>query len=201
MLITDMTTYTKSLLVSFTALALLVTPVFAVGSSARPSTVPVGSGSGRLNEAKIKVCQVHEEVINTRASNLNRLVTNMLSKFDAIAVRVEEYYTGSGLNVAGYGTLVSTIAAKKSAVESALLTAENDANSFSCTGENPKGKMTEYRKDMQAVISGLKEYRSSIKDLIVAVRRASGDEQKVSPNPKPSMSPNPHPSNPGKGNK
>lgn len=92
----------------------------------------------------------------------------------------------SGKTIANYDSLVADIQAKKSAVQTALSIAQNDANSFSCTGDDPKGQLTQFRKDMQAVKKALKEYRTSIKNLIVAVRSVTGTierENKVSSNP------------------
>ncbi len=180
----------------------LVTSVLAVG---RPSDVGAQSATGqakqakqqaltRLENAKLRACQAKEEAITKRATRLTRLVNNMESNFDKHAQRVEEYYTSkvlpSGKTVANYDSLVADIAAKKAAVAAALAIAQNDANSFICTGDDPKGQLTLYRQDMQAVKKALKDYRTSIKNLIVAVRSVVGTiERESKGTPKPSSSP------------
>ena len=118
----------------------------------------------------------------------------MEDKFDKHAQRVEEYYTSkvlpSSKTVAGYDSLVADIQAKKTAVTTAISTAQNDANKFSCTGDDPKGHLTQFRKDMQAVKKALKDYRTSIKNLIVAVRSVTGaTERENKGSPKPTSSP------------
>lgn len=106
----------------------------------------------------------------------------MEDKFDRIAKRVENHYTTkvvpSGKTVTNYDGLVADISAKKTTVQTALTTAQNDSNAFSCTGGDPKLQMTQFRKDMQAVKRALKEYRTSVRNLIVAVRALTGETNK-----------------------
>lgn len=108
----------------------------------------------------------------------------MEDKFDAIAQRVEDYYTNtvvpSGKTVANYANLVSDIQAEKAAVQAPVTQAQNNANSFSCTSNDPKETLTQFRKDMQAVQQALKDYRTSIKNLIVAVHSVTGTENSSS---------------------
>jgi peptidoglycan hydrolase CwlO-like protein len=178
----------------------LASSVFAVG---KPSDVGAQSTTGqdnkqqaqnRLTEAKLRACQAREDAIKKRASHITQLATNMEDKFDKHAQKVEEYYTSkvvpSGKTVANYDSLVADIDAKKAAVAAALSTAQNDANNFSCTGDDPKGQLTQFRKDMQAVKKALKDYRTSIKNLIVAVRSVTGaTEREDKGSPKPASSP------------
>lgn len=177
---------------------LIAGPAFAVGKPdnlpGRPTGQPTGlpaQAQNRLTEAKLKTCQARESAIKTRFESLNRLVTTMEEKFDAIAVRVEEYYTTkvvpSGKTVANYDLLVADIANSKATVQTALAKAESDIAGFGCDEADPKGQMTAYRLDMQSVIQELKDYRTSIKDLIVAVRSIMGTTESVNPSvsPKP----------------
>ena len=84
----------------------------------------------------------------------------------------------SGKTVSNYDALLADIQTKKSAVSTALQKGKDDFKSFSCTGDNPKGALTQFREDMQLVKQGLKDYRTSIKNLIVAVHSVVGDENK-----------------------
>lgn len=175
----------------------LTSSVLAVG---KPSDVGAQSATRqaqaqtRLTEVKLRACQVREYAIKKRATRLTQLATNMENNFDKHAQRVEEYYTSkvvpSGKTVANYDSLVADIQAKKTAVATALSTAQTDANNFSCTGDDPKGQLTQFRKDMQAVKKALKDYRASIKNLIVAVRSVTGaTERENKSSPKPTSSP------------
>ncbi len=159
------------LLVTFTSLA-----------NAQTSS-PRGLANGRLI-----ACQARENVVKNRMDSLMDLVTNMEKVFDSIAVRVETFYTNtvlpSGKTVPNYDTLVANIGNKKDLVTVALDKSKSDVAAFSCAASDPKGVLNTFRLDMQAVKGALQNYRTSIKNLIVAVHS-------VSPTPNPSASASP----------
>ena len=181
---------------------LLVTPVFAIGKPdtlpGRPSGTVAGKPYGlpaqaqtRLTDAKLKACQARENAITKRMTRLTELVMTIEGQFDAITQRTEEYYTSkvvpSGKTVTNHDTLVADIQTKKTAVATALTTAQANSTNFSCTGNDPKGLLTQFRTDMQTVKKALQDYRTSIKDLIVAVRSVTGETERTNPSvsPKP----------------
>lgn len=184
-------------------LAVFVSSVSAVGmpgtAEGKPSSLPQLAQS-RLADGPLKACQARENAIKTRSVHLEQLATTMEEKFDAIAGRVEEYYTTkvvpSGKTVPNYDSLVADIAASKTTVQTGLTKAQNDISSFSCTGSDPKGQMMTYRVDMQGVIQELKDYRTSIKDLIVAVRSVTGVTERTNSSSPSSL----HPTNNQGGN-
>jgi len=148
------------------------------GTHGQGNKMTPGAGS-------MQACQVHEASIKTRMTHLTDLVTNMESKFDSIATRVERYYTNkvvpSGKTIPNYDTLVAAITTKKTAVATALSTAQTDANTFSCTSGTPKAQVTKFRVDMQSVKESLKDYRTAIKNLIVAVHSVTGEDHGTTP--------------------
>ena len=185
-------------------LVILVPSVLALGKPDNVGGGPPGTPGGipqqaqnRLTNAKLKACQARENAIKIRSRHLGQLATTMEEKFDAIAQRVEDYYTSkvvpSGKTVVNYNALVADIQTKKTAVQTALSQAQTDSTGFSCTGNDPKGQMTQFRKDMQAVIQALKDYRTSIKNLIVAVHSVTGTTERTNPSASPSPSASPVP--------
>lgn len=141
----------------------------------------------KLDAKKLQVCQRKEEIIKKRLESLTRLVTIQETKFDQISTRVQTFYTTKvltkGKTVPNYDSLVADIASKKGAVDAALTNAKTNAEGFSCDGDDPKGALTQYRKGMQTTKEALKDYRTSIKNLIVAVKSVAGASDKVSPSP------------------
>ncbi len=160
--------------------------VGAQGQGLEHPNVSVTQGVG----GKLRACQARESAIKNRLTHLTTLTTNMETKFDAIAARVENFYTNkvvpSGKTVSNYNTLVSDIQAQKTTVQTVLTKAQTDVNSFSCISGNPKTQLTQLREDMQVVKRALKAYRTSIKNLIVAVRSVTGGtERNSAETPKP----------------
>lgn len=174
----------------FLTLVIFTPPVSAV-ERPNATTTPqarMQKVQARLTEAKLKSCQARENSINKRSSQLVKMATNMLEKFDAIAGRVKTYYTekvvSSGKTVTNYDSLVTDIQTKKTAVQTALSTTQTNVATFTCKGEDPKGQLTQFRTDMQTVKTALKDYRTSVKNLIVAVRSVTGETEKnVTPEP------------------
>ncbi len=167
--------------------------LLAQTATATPETRSREAGSGfarqKLDAKKLKVCQTKEKVIKNRLDSLTRLVTNQETKFDRIATRVENFYTNkvlpTGKTVSNYDALVADIDAKKATVDSALASAKTNADSFSCDSDDPKGALTQVRRDIQAVKSALHDFRKSVRNLIVAVRAVAKNEKRMSPTPAP----------------
>src|SRR3989344_4690483 len=101
----------------------------------------------------------------------------MFKVFDRNAERVMTYYNTvavpSGVTVTNYDALVSDMAAKKAIVSQELADAKADAGVFSCATGDPNALLRQYITNMQSVKSALKNFRSSINNLIVAVRSSS----------------------------
>jgi hypothetical protein len=118
-------------------------------------------------------------------NHLVRLSNNMVGVFDSISARVQAYYTDTvlptGATLANYNELVADIESKKDAVDTAINEAQIDVNSFSCLGD-VRALYNEFRADMFTVKASLKEYRTSIKNLIVAVHTAVPDEDESEAN-------------------
>jgi len=148
--------------------------------AARPDTnrlpIRVATPSQR---AGTQSCQAREAAIKTRLARLIRLAMTMQEKFDAIATRVKDYYmtkiVASGRTVNNYDTLVTDIQTKKDLVATALTKAQTDASNFSCESGDPRTLLTIFNTDMKEVKKALKNYRVSIRNLIVAVRSINGE--------------------------
>lgn len=133
----------------------------------------------RLDEARLKACEARETAISKRMEMLGRLSTNILTKFSNITDRVVEFYESKmvpeGKTLSNYDELIANINAKKEAVSNALSTAQG--STFSCDSDDPKGQLETFRDNMKSVKSALQEYRSSIKDLIVAIRSLNSEAE------------------------
>lgn len=185
-----------ALLVSGTALAApSARNAHAEDSSTRASASPSeseGHGKGKLVEAKVKVCKVKEGLITRRSSHLEDRAATIETKFADIATKVDTYYTTklvpAGKTLSTYDALKADIATKKAAVDAAVSAAKADLTSFSCTGDDPKGAMTSFRTDMQAVNQALKDYRGAIKNFTQALHQLVGDTASPSASETPEAS-------------
>lgn len=140
------------------------------------------------DQAKERTCESRQSAIKNRMASLVRMATNMMEKFDSISTRTQNFYTEKvlpkGKSVPNYESLVADVAAKKALAEEALSKAQTDAGSFSCDAGSPRELYNQFKTDMQAVKRALAAYRTSIKNLISAVKRA-GKSLESSPSPTP----------------
>jgi uncharacterized protein (DUF3084 family) len=130
----------------------------------------------------MRSCAAREETLTTRMTRLTNLATTMMTKFDGHVERIEKYYTTKilpkGAELSNYESLLDDIEDKKAAVQSALADAQTDADAFTCESDDPKSNLQQFRKNMQTVKQTLQDYRTSIKDLIIAINSI-----KVTPTP------------------
>lgn len=165
---------------------LFAAPAIAKG---QPSPLPTPRASG-LAQGKLRACQAIESGVKNRMQSLVNLATNMENVFNSIATRAEDYYTNkvlpTGKTVSNYDSLVADISTKKGIADTDLASAQTMVNSFSCTSGDPKTLLMDFRLDMQKVKTDLKNFRTSIKNLIVAVRTVAPKE---SPTPTPAATP------------
>ena len=138
-----------------------------------PSVLAV-SGKPKATEGKFRACQAKENSTKKRMGQLEKMATKMLEKFAEIQARVEKYYTDkvlpSGKTVTNYGALITETQTKKTAVQAAIAKVKTSTAGFSCADDDPKEQMKQFRDGMREVKSALKDYRTSIRNLIVAVR-------------------------------
>lgn len=131
-----------------------------------------------LTVTKLKACEARQDNIQKRSSQMVRRATNQEDVFTKIAGFVEQFYQNKlvpqGKTVANYDALVADISAKKDAITPLVQTAKTDAANFNCSGSSPNGQIQQFNTDMKAVIAALEAYRTSVRNLIVAVKSVVG---------------------------
>lgn len=171
------------------SLMIAAQPALAVSPATRPGRMMATPMPPTTPPGVARACQSREAAIKSRMTSLTDMADNMMTVFDRHATAVENFYTNTvlpkGKTVSNYDALVTDINAKRTDVQNTLTKAQADVNGFSCTSGLPSTQFFTFRQDMQAVKSALKNFRTSIKNLIVAVARVSGTEE----SPKPSASP------------
>jgi len=152
-------------------------------------------GRGRLEENKLRLCQVKEKVITNRSNNMVRHANRMVAVFDSIATRIQNYYqtrlVPQGKTLPNYNALILDIQTNKNSLTPLLGAVQTDVTNFKCDGDDPKGQLDQFREDMHAVIAGLKAYKRSVRNLIVAVAsiRGAGDGNATGSAAAPSITP------------
>jgi len=153
--------------------------IFAVSTTGNQNRVTINQetqnqGATTSIQTKQKTCLKKQAGINKRAQQLIKRTNLILTIFERHTTRVQDYYNDKlvpkGAVIENYEALLADIANKKAAVEVALATAKTDVAGFKCDSSNPKEQLKLFRADMTRVIRALKEYRTAVVNLIVAVR-------------------------------
>ena len=150
-----------------------------------PSLTGMAEKKQRLSDEKLRICEEKSKKIIGRSTALGEKASEMEKKFTAIVSGVKEYYTTKGLQLENYDQLIASLEEKKNVIIPLVEAAKTSLDGFTCTGENPSGRLKIYHDDMQAVLAALHEYRVSIKDLITAIKGLRVAESSISPTSTP----------------
>lgn len=131
------------------------------------------AGQAHLAAAQLKACQNRETAINNIMSRIDTRAQNQLTLFSTIATRVENFYTSKGKSASNYAALTGAIDAAKTQAQADLSSLQGNST-FSCTANNPKETVTAFQSYLKTEITDLQNYRTAVKNLIVAVAQANG---------------------------
>lgn len=126
----------------------------------------------RLEGQKLKACEAREKRIAATMEQMAKRGENHVAVFTKITDRVKAFYAEKGKTVDNYDALVATVDAKKAAAEQAVASAQSVGGVFSCDSDSPKIASDQFRAAHQSQVAALKEYRTAVKELIVAVKSA-----------------------------
>lgn len=132
----------------------------------------VAAAKERLEGAKLKACEARQKGITTAMSQLTQRATNNLNVITKISDRVQAFYAQKGRTVANYDALVADVSTKKQLAEAAIASTKSVSEVFSCDGDSPQAAATQFRDAHKTAVAALKDYRTSVKNLIVAVKSA-----------------------------
>ncbi|MGI0134918.1 MAG: hypothetical protein ACREBW_08190 [Candidatus Micrarchaeaceae archaeon] len=145
------------------------------GSSSDTSTSDRMEAEGRLTGTKLTLCENHKDAIESIMSRIADRGQKQVDLFTTIATRVETFYTNSGKTVSSYSTLVADVNAKHTAAQAAVAKIKADSTTFTCSITNPQSIVTGFKSDLKLEISALQAYRTSVRNLTVAVKSVVED--------------------------
>ncbi len=144
------------------------------------SSDPSSPSTGRLDLAKLKVCQKREASVDNTLSRIAQRGQNQLDLFTAIASKVETFYTSKGKTLSNYDALVADVTAKKAAAQATVNTIKADSVTFKCDGSDPKDAVATFKTALKSEIAALQAYKTSVKNLIVGVKSVQGSTTSAS---------------------
>lgn len=131
-------------------------------------------GSKRLTAAKKRVCENRKQNVTNIMERRVSWAERHLELFSTIAERTQKFYDEKGNAIDNYDALVGVMTVTKAKAE-ADLGALRAAAVFDCDGEDPKGSVNAYKAALQQEKESLMAYRTAVKNLIVGVKSAQGE--------------------------
>src|SRR3989344_5876315 len=130
----------------------------------------------RLEENKLRICQAHEDKINSHMDAIAERGQKKIDLFSTIADRTKTFYLSKGKVLSNYDELVAAVDAKKAAAQAAVDVVISSSVTFDCECDDPKGTASEFKTKVKAMNDALKEFKTAVKNLIVGVKSVQSTE-------------------------
>ncbi len=132
----------------------------------------------RLEANMLRVCENRKVRIEAIMERGILRAERQIKLFDTIAGRVEAFYVNKGYTLENYDELVAAVGTAKADAEANLATLKA-LEPFDCSADDPKGQIEAFKLAMASIREDLKDYRTSVKNLIVGVKSSknNGGEQ------------------------
>lgn len=128
----------------------------------------------RLAANKLRVCENRKTRITAIMNRAIIRAERQLKLFDTIAERVKAFYVEKGYTLENYDELVAAVDSAKADAEANLETLKG-LEAFDCNSEDPKGQLEAFKLALASIREDLKDYRTSVKNLIVGVKSANSN--------------------------
>jgi hypothetical protein len=134
----------------------------------------------RTAERRQHVCEQRKKSISNKITAFAKSADNILTRFDAVYVRVKDFKTDKKVDVTNYDELIAAADAKQTAAAEAVAALKELSADFDCTATDPAQTLAAVKAATVDARTALKEYRTSIKHIVVAlaqVHKNSGNQQ------------------------
>lgn len=130
-------------------------------------------------ERRQKVCEQRKVSINNKVTAFSKSADNILTRFDVVYTRVKAFKTDKKADVANYDALIAAADAKQAAATEAVAALKETSTTFDCASTDPAQTLATIKAATVDARTALKEYRTSIKNIVVAlaqVQKNTGDQ-------------------------
>lgn len=127
----------------------------------------------KLDANKLEACKKKEASINSAMKKITEQRAKQADVFNKIADRTMAFYDEKNLTVANYDTLVKSVTDKRAAVDAEIANIKKSTIDFKCDSTDPLKVSDTFKSAREGLMTAMKDYKTSVKDLIVAVKQAA----------------------------
>jgi hypothetical protein len=128
----------------------------------------------RFEANKLRVCEKRQDQLKHMIERVSSRGAKQLEVFKKIADKTKQFYADKGYSATGYNTLVAEVDAAYESASAAVNSTTTTGTSWSCTGDNPKQAMADFKEAKKNEITQLKAYKEKVRSLILLVKKAAG---------------------------
>jgi hypothetical protein len=135
--------------------------------------------TAKLEAKRLEVCEKRQQKINTIVAHGTEQNKKQLAVFQKIEEKVKQFYITKELSSDGYASALADADAKEAAAVAAIETAAE--TTFDCATTDAANPGSAIKEAMTSRHAALKEYRTSIKNLILVVKKANSEQKATTP--------------------
>lgn len=124
-------------------------------------------------EARQKVCENHQKTINNKLQAFNKHADTYLDRLNSAFTKLQAYHDNSKVAVANYDELVAAATAQQTAATNAVTALGSLGTTIDCSVNDPAASLATVKEGAASTRDSLKEYRTSLKALVVALMQAN----------------------------
>lgn len=124
----------------------------------------------KFTEKRLEQCQKREARINEKMQKIAERKAAQVEVFNKIAERTIAFYEENALVLSNYDELSADVSAKKGVVEAEIANLKSTVVDFECDSEDPLKVSEAFKSAREAVVTAMKDYKTSVKNLIVGVK-------------------------------
>lgn len=128
--------------------------------------------STKSTEDRQKACQAHQSELDAKISNYSVQAQKHLDTFTSIFTKVQQFQKDKGLSAANYGALVAIAQSKQTDAQGVVDALKAVSVTVDCSSNDPASAVATVKTAVKAAREALQAYRSSIKDVVVALQNA-----------------------------
>lgn len=150
----------------------------------------------KLSKAKLKTCQKRQRNIVKKMDQLIRRNDKQLAYLDAVSSQLQQLVTAKQLTPANYTEILAAVNARRATVQASLDNMQVIKATFNCVNGDPKDAAATYTTTLRTANLALKDYRDSVKQLLLSVKSAVRAKRAgiLTPVPVTPVTPTPTPS-------
>lgn len=132
---------------------------------------------GKTAEQRKKVCESRANGINKRFTNFGTVADRHLAKIDGAYEKLQAYQAANKLDADNYDALVAVADAKQQTAVDAIAALKLVNTTIDCSSTDPAAAIAEVKAAVKTTREALKDYRKSVKAILVELRTAKAAAQ------------------------